>query len=125
MEGIIIWTIVIISVGAGIVKLTGKYNGYAEQFSPIGGIASACGALALIMLLLLFNSLGDDGATLGIVLEILGFLLLLVLPFIISSHLKICATNDFILYRFACGVGIAFLVMFILYSLTNKKRKDD
>lgn len=119
------WTIVLVSAGAGVIKLTGKYNGFAEQFSPIGGISSACGALALILMLCLSNSLCYDDSIFIIVLELIGILLLILAPFFVSASMKTGAHNGFILYRIACGVGVAFLAMCLLNRLTNAKRKDD
>ena len=125
------WLIVILSVGAGIVKLTGKYNGYAERFSPMGGIATVCGVLACILMVLLFNSICYDESAVLVVLEIAGILLFSCAPFFIAKQEIGCeetpVPKGFIAYRIACGIGILFLAIGIFEILmgwkNGKKRR--
>lgn len=127
---IIVWLIVIISAGAGVVELMGKYDGYADRFAPMGGIATVCGVLDCILIVLLFNSICYAESAVVIVLEIAGMLFFSCAPFFIAKQDIGCqetpVPKGFIAYRIACGVGILFLAIGAFKMLAgwkNDKRR--
>jgi len=122
---IIAWIIIILSVLAGIIKLSGAFEGCSNEYPVVGGVAAACGVGIFILFVLLHNSIMDN-MLFAAILEVIGIICLSLIPLIFAkiSGLTGARCYYFIYYRVACGIGVALAIAYLFNSFSEKKRRE-